>query len=534
MSTFLVDQVRRIVPRWRFTDNISNSTEFASYPRKKHSRVLNKKFLEQKLVEWRKSPNFGNAIDLVNCGVGGGWLDEVKPAAEFLKQYDDTSSTQTTRLIQHVLQSTSTISGIQLNNQQFHPSTENLVQAVRIKISTTRKKLQRDYRNPLLWLDIALAYSILGQKNQALSSVDHALYLEPEHRHILRSAVRLYIHIGDVERAHSLLHRNPKTKFDPWLIATELAVATVAGRSPKFTRHGKRIIDSGNLPPEYLTELHSAIGTLDFNNGIFRRARQNFRASMIKPTDNTVAQARWIRKYIPDIEITNEAFGLPLGFEARCWRELERGRWEAAQKECLNWLNDEPFSSRPAMVASYIGLTLTTDFITAKTCAEVGIQADPDNFTLLNNLTVALAYCGEIERALKTFAKITSMKDGDLPQYVYIATLGLLRFRVGDIQGGRQCYKQAETMAPNSQKIRAKFFWVREELNAKTTDATTHLESFLNYKFDTNDSQMTRLSEQLQNQLSYPLPHNRVEVEEILRCRQQLTRLTESGLCDLR
>ena len=56
---------------------------------------------------------------------------------------------------------------------------------------------------------------------------------------------------------------------------------------------------------------------------------------MIKPTDNTVAQARWIRNYIPDIEITNEAFGLPLGFEARCWRELERGRWEAAQKECF-------------------------------------------------------------------------------------------------------------------------------------------------------------------------------------------------------
>jgi hypothetical protein len=52
-----------------------------------------------------------------------------------------------------------------------------------------------------------------------------ALQLAPQNRHVLRSAARLFLHVGDPECAHDLVARNDATKNDPWLIAAEIAIA---------------------------------------------------------------------------------------------------------------------------------------------------------------------------------------------------------------------------------------------------------------------------------------------------------------------
>ena len=530
MSAFAKDIKRRLVPRWRFVKNTNSSSEFASTPRKMYLQVLDKQFLQQKLIEWEQTPNYGNAIDLIICGVGGGWLDEVKPATRYLEQYRNEFSTQTDSLVQYVLQKTETVFNLNSCPRSTFEREQSILKIVQSEIATTRRILRFDYRNPLAWLDMALGYTILGQRKQAQTSIDHALYLAPEHRQVLRSAIRYYIHIGDIERAHALLKKNPRTKFDPWLVATELAVARVAGQSPTFVRVGRKLVESG-LPPEHLTELHSAIGTLEFQDGALRQARRSFRASLVEPTDNTVAQARWMRRHLREIDINEEAFNLPLNFEARCWRDFENGQWENAQKECLNWLDDELFSSRPATLGSYIGLTLTAEFELARKCAEIGIKADSNDITLRNNLTVALSYCGEIENAIDTFAKISIQNLGNLPKYAYIATLGLLHFRIGDIKSGRKCYDQAKEIAPNSAKSRLDFFWVREEINANTTNSSVYLEKFLLRDCDPKDNQMPRLKEQLQNQLKKPISklsmNNKTE-EDLLKYKQQLMNLKES------
>jgi len=272
------------------------------------------------------------------------------------------------------------------------------------KAAKAKHKVRVNPRNVLAWLDLSRAYTILGQQQRALAAIDCALALAPNHRHVLRAAARLFVHVGDSERAHALLAKHPKTRKDPWLLAAELAIANVAQRPPRHVRQGRALIDSDDLPPAHLTELHSAIGTLEYYHGAHRRARQSLRASLEAPTENVVAQARWMRKQLPGLPIAEEAFALPLGFEARTWRAMEEGRWDDARVECRQWLNDEPFSSRPASLGSYIGVSLTTDYSFAEACARAGLQADPNDATLQNNLTVALAYQGKLDDAIETFA----------------------------------------------------------------------------------------------------------------------------------
>ena len=127
---------------------------------------------------------------------------------------------------------------------------------------------------------------------------------------------------------------------------------------------------------------------------------------------------------------------------------MERRRFE-----CSGWLLDEPFSSRPALAGSYLGVSLTNNCEFAEACAVAGLRAEPKNATLRNNLVVALAYQGRIDEAIAQFVKIPLPLPDDLPAYIYTATAGLVQFRRGDIEYGRRCYEIAEKRPQNLTKI---------------------------------------------------------------------------------
>jgi hypothetical protein len=80
---------------------------------------------------------------------------------------------------------------------------------------------------------------------------------------------------------------------DPWLLAAEVAVASVAGRRPMFVRQGRKVLESGRLPALQTAKLASAIATLEMTAGDTRSARRLFRESLVDPTDNSLAQAGW-------------------------------------------------------------------------------------------------------------------------------------------------------------------------------------------------------------------------------------------------
>jgi hypothetical protein len=105
-----------------------------------------------------------------------------------------------------------------------------------IDIGSIRRHVHRYPEDALSWVDLALGFVSKGVKDKAQRAMTVALQLAPNDRHVLRSAARMYLHLDDPEHAHDVLKRNDATKFDPWLVAGEIALSSAAERSPNSSR----------------------------------------------------------------------------------------------------------------------------------------------------------------------------------------------------------------------------------------------------------------------------------------------------------
>lgn len=225
------------------------------------------------------------------------------------------------------------------------------------------------------------------------------------------------------------------------------------------------------LPPEHLTELHSAVATQLLADGRNKVARQTFMKSLVRPTENTVAQAHWARRHLQSLRISESNLAIHRGYEARARRAMEDLEWHSARDEVSHWQMDEPFSSRPACLGSYLGITFLGDYQFALQCTDIGLMAEPNDPTLLNNRAVALAYNGQLVSAFETFKSISSVGDSRHPLYVHTATAGLLNFRAGFIEEGREHYRRARDLAPQLLKGRVLLHWAGEEIRLQSDDA---------------------------------------------------------------
>ncbi len=497
MTAFAEDQERRSIPRWRFSHELPRSAELEGDPRATKKFAPDFLFLDEKIAAWKSNRTIATAADLIACGAVLDHKNVVHDAALFLLERSDDTSSHLRSLAEFVTEpvpSNKSVSQIQL------PLGVDTRTIARDAVRVQRVRLHVNPRNLMAWLDLSRAYTILGQHRQAVRAMENALRLAPNHRHALRAASRLFVHLGDSERAHTLLCRNIRTKYDPWLMAAEISVAMVAERHPKYPAKARELVQSGALPLSHTTELYSALGTLDWRDGRVKKARRSFRDSLVAPTDNAVAQARWIRTKMSGVVIPAEAWQVPRSFEARCWRALADESWSGAVNECQAWLWDEPFSSRPAILGSYIGVSLMPDYRFAEGCARVGLLADPSNQTLRNNLAVSLAYQGRLSDAQKAFEQIKPHPSDAYPAYVYAATAGLLEFRNGRPMIGRTLYEKAEKLAPRDRRHRVLIFWAREEIFSKTDAVDQIFQRAVTESPNSKDPQTMRLLKLLKDE----------------------------------
>ena len=372
MSAFAGDQERRLVPRWRFTRELPRSAEFAGDPGKLNCFDPDPRFLDEKVIEWKERRVIATAADAVACGVTTGRAEIVGEAAQFLLDHDDRVTPHVRQLAEYALRSRNQgrqqEAGLEL---PFLPTTNAYASA---EVRVARARLNRDPRNLLAYVDLSRAYTILGQRLQALSAMQNALRVSPDHRYALRAAARLFVHIGEPDRAFRLLVDSVRTPNDPWLIAPAIAIATIANRSPRFVRRARELIERRCYGAKDLTEVYGALGTLEYYAGRSAKARKSFRASLIAPTENVVAQARWAGERLHGIDIAEEAWNVPRSYEASCGRALDDGVWSKASQYCTQWVQDEPFSSRPAVLGSYIGISLVAEPRFSEECARVGLR----------------------------------------------------------------------------------------------------------------------------------------------------------------
>jgi Tfp pilus assembly protein PilF len=338
------------------------------------------------------------------------------------------------------------------------------------KIADSKRRVKRDPRNPIAWADMARRYTALGQFEQAQKALRIAGSLAPNSRYILRISSRFFVHIGDPAMASHLLRQSPRTTEDPWLMAALLSATSLAGRPLPGKNVARRILDSGRFEPIENSDLVSELGTLEMKAGDDRRARKLFRQSLVTPTDNSLAQVEWASHKLRSLDVQLDAFDVPFAAEAVALSAAQRGDWATALSESVRWLDDQPFDSDAAMHGSYVAAVGLEDWEQSRAIAEIGLRSNPTHPTLANNLAYALVEMGRLAEALAPL-RTAALNVSEQPDRVAIlATTGLLAFRQGDADSGRDLYRQSielsKRLNDTDAETMARSMLLREEVRA--------------------------------------------------------------------
>lgn len=474
------DESRRVVPRWRSfaqtvaTSDLRSIDRSHNYPR----RISYEDPLPEKRDSWASQRSLHTASELVETALVLGITDDqIKQAAQFIVENNPVEPLH--KLASVFLADESSVSSL-----PFPKGASDLLPDIIGDIRQLKHILRLDFNNPVALTDLALRYSILGQHRQATKSINAGLHLAPDNRFVLRAAARCFVHMNQPDRAHYILYSSPATRIDPWLLSAEIATASIRGGTSRLIKTANRLVTNLNLTHLSRSELAASLGTLQLRDGSLKKARQLFRTSLQDPNDNSLAQAQWAYKRLGGIHIEESLFHLPYSFEALALHKHRLGDWPDVVENCSRWLEDEPFSSRPADMGSFIAITMLQDLGKAETLCRAGLRANPDDSTLLNNLAVSLALQGNVLTAQQEFSKIdlNELTRHDLA--VVRATAGLLLFRAGFPDLGRNYYRDAIELATGPQKTRtqalALLHLAREELVANTG----HFESTSQEAFD--------------------------------------------------
>ncbi len=467
MTSLNNDSRRRLVPRWRYAAPAVAPAETVADRPGSRLKDSDESFWEEKRRNWADDPRIATAAELVSCATALNRLAEVEDAVSYLHARSAELRRGPEELVTYAL------ANLRRDSSEVAPDATALAmrrggyvsgrKEARAVIARSRARLATTPRDALAWMDMSRAYTTLGQPQHAEAAISRALMLAPNSRLIVRAACRRLVHADRSDDAHRLLMRHPRTRHDPWLIAAEIALAQILDETPRLAREGRALLESGRFTPAGITELAGALGTLEYLNGATKRARRLFHLSMQAPSDNAVAQARWIGARTGGIEISEDAWRTPRAYEAWCWRAFQAREWERSLLFAKQWVRDEPFSSRAAVQATFLATAANEDYAYAIECAREVLVADSTDSLLRNNLVVALAYSDRLDEARAEAALLPIERDPDRA-CTYLATRGLVEMRSGRLEAGRDLYRQAFDCASPNLKLRVVVHWLKEEL----------------------------------------------------------------------
>jgi len=159
--------------------------------------------------------------------------------------------------------------------------------------------------------------------------------------------------------------------------------------------------------------------------------------------------------------------------------EAQDGEWEEALMQAEQWLDDQPFDTKAAVLASYVAAVGLERWRESAEAARLGLRASPGNPLLTNNLAYALIEDGQLDEATKAVADVELSDVSSSDQVALTATRGLLKFRRGEPMAGEALYQQAIDTAhrlnDRSQEAMARAMLLREKLlHHDSTRASLH------------------------------------------------------------
>lgn len=433
---------RRLIPRWRRTDSVLDMPEatFATADAQNGLAVDSKSF-DLAVEAWKGSPTTGILGDILSYSIDSDLRVKIIDFLRKEKNINDVATSTQSHFIAQLV-SEDSLGNAGSTQASLRESFEICNPAIRKQVATLRQILRVNPANPLALLDLAQFQLASGQTERAERTVRSALSLSPNSRIALRTLARLYVHQRKFDKAHSLISKHARTKVDPWLMATEIALADVAETPSKFAKKGALFAKERQASDAHISELAGAIGGIELEEGNMKRAREMFRLALLSPNDNVVAQAITHQKML-GIELTAPAQrqAVMSAHEAQtllAWNSLE---CDEAEIHGIAWHNEEPFSSRPLQFLTTI-YAAQHDFDAAEVLAKRGLIADPQDPALLSNLAYVLASAGKLGPAEKVLFRLISLRK---PKYggVALATAGLMAMKQGAWAAGDELYEAA-------------------------------------------------------------------------------------------
>lgn len=493
---FLDDDERQVIPRWRtFRDTVESGQLRMQSILGEARPQRNPLELEVRLASWAKNRTPLHAADVICDAYVLGQESRVTEVAKYLCAVPNPPPLARA-LAEDVL------SG---STRQVLPRGISHVaspeRAGRL-LGEVRRSLRMYPRNSVNWINLALGYTVLGDINKAKRAVSTALQLSPNNRFVLRSSARFYIHAGDCERAHQILARSHSVRHDPWVLAAEIAVSSSANRRSRNIKYGLGVAKSDSISSWDASELAGALATIEFWEGSGKRAKVLFDRSLRNPTENAVAQAFWAVRKSLNLPALNATLDTAENvWEARAWRFYQEARWRDAANAAWEWLRDQPFSSRPAALGTFILSVALDSYEEGAEMAEFALRCNPGDFTLLNNYAVSLAHLGRIPDAMRVYSCIRQDALSREDRAVWLATAGLIHFRLGNIEQGRNLYELALETArrvgdKNLISVAALFF-AREEQRASAGALSPALSEAVRLAKKTTDPILSVLSGRL-------------------------------------
>ena len=414
MAGFNTDSDRNVIPRLRTFETTRALGELDSLVEPLGHDRRSEGLLVEKIAAWRQHGTIGHASDLVGTALTLGRVDgDIEAAAKLLAGGKGNVSRWAQELGETAL-GTSDSEGDIFPTQNAEEGMED--ERLRKQVKTFRMLLKRVPRDPVTWVDLAFAYACLGHRERAAKAMTVAMQLSKDNRFILRSAGRLWIYLDDPEKAYQVVARSKRTMYDPWLLAAELALGSIVGKGRRHVKKARLMVGGRQFGAMQISELASALATLELHSGSTgstKKAKRLFARSLEEPTENSVAQASWAARRYKVARVDLEYLRQRNTGEAAAWTCYQNKEWHDVVRNSKRWFEDQPFSTEPAGLGSFVATTALEDYPKGRRFAENGLRANPGDFTLLNNLAFACLQLGDVRTAEDALRKI---KHSDLSE----------------------------------------------------------------------------------------------------------------------
>lgn len=504
---YIIEPSKRIViPNWRYFNNTINLGELTAY----ENIILNEVSLypiDDYIDDWIDSKSVYRASDLISAAITNSQKGNphVIDAAKFLLDNEGKANLIQKHTAQFILNSN--------NESECNHSIKRLQNDAFEKLKTASDIHENIHKlrilahaypyNPIVYVDMARAYTTIGFKEKAEKLVRMALYLDPQNRFVARAAARFFIHVGDNERAADVIRKTGYAKYDPWLMASDISIATIRGKRSGHIKRGQQIAFSDSYNSFSITELASALGTVEMEEGSRKKSRNFFNQSLIAPNDNSLAQAEWVI-IASQLPITiHPNLKVKCNHESLVYKALENSDVDSAMYNAVDWICDMPFSMKPVLIGYNIATTYARNYELSSNILEVGLKSHPNDPWMLNNRAYVNARANNVEEAETDMEKLNHIPLTESMEICKEATKGLIAYRKKDKETGRRLYEQAILHASELKEdseevvVKAKINMLREELIISNYQNTQALQDLENLSVPNDKQELMRLKEEV-------------------------------------